>query len=690
MNFSNVLGLVILLILAGAGCSSVSTDTGDTSEDNQGRDTTTVGPLGTGFCGTMEEGGVEERERYAESVVPYGEECLVEIQTRTCHEAAWTDWTGTYQNNSCRVGGPMPCGEHPHGTEQSRVRYERTSVGYNEECLEELQTRICDNAAWSTWSGTFIEEYCVVDYPENCGGIPHGGTETRMMYEVAAVPSGENCREEIQSRVCEDGDWGVWSGSFSFESCQVEGKASCGQTPHGGSEVRTRYEEPSVVFGNTCAEEVQTRTCDDGSLSAWSGSFVFESCSVRAAVDCDGTPHGTSEARVMYQAETVPYGESCVQEAQSRTCDNGSWAPWSGTFPHEACSVETAADCDGTPHGGSVTRTMYQTASVPHGQTCLEEVQTRGCFDGTWGGWSGTYSYASCSEGAAASCGDTPHGGTETRVRFESESVPSGESCVSENQTRTCNDGVWGAWSGSYNFTTCTLEEELAFCQEACDYDVDCFYMGLELGIICEDNRCVADSCHSDADCTTAPQTHCELSTGECICDDASCGPGLQCLPEGYCGCADDSACSLLTFSPSCNTATGSCECTDTSCGPGFQCMPSGVCGCATDAACASMLSQPVCNSATGRCECDAASCGEGTQCRVDGYCGCATDSFCDSIFTGFVCDISVGLCACDDDEDCLARGGDLCINGICGCSSADACTTEPFFDGTSMVCEPI
>lgn len=54
----------------------------------------------------------------------------------------------------------------------------------------------------------------------------------------------------------------------------------CGSTPHGSTIMRTRYESGLVAAGQTCQSEVQTATCDDGSYSSWSGSYTFQVCDV--------------------------------------------------------------------------------------------------------------------------------------------------------------------------------------------------------------------------------------------------------------------------------------------------------------------------------------------------------------------------------------------------------------------------
>ncbi len=57
-----------------------------------------------------------------------------------------------------------------------------------------------------------------------------------------------------------------------------------------------------------------------------------------------------------------------------------------------------------------------------------------------------------------AECDGTPHGGTESRTRFETDVVPFGTACNSESQTRTCNAGVWGDWTGTFTFESCSAD----------------------------------------------------------------------------------------------------------------------------------------------------------------------------------------------------------------------------------------
>lgn len=74
---------------------------------------------------------------------------------------------------------------------------------------------------------------------------------------------------------------------------------------------------------------------------------------------------------------------------------------------------------------------------------------------------------ASCRGTSAASI---PHGGQETRVRYQASKVPYGSTCVSETQTRTCTAGAWSGWTGTYTQTSCTSDPgSCAGTATACD-----------------------------------------------------------------------------------------------------------------------------------------------------------------------------------------------------------------------------
>ena len=230
----------------------------------------------------------------------------------------------------------------------------------------------------------------------------------------------------------------------------------------GAFEERVQYRTPSVPFGEACEAETQRRVCAGDVWSSWSGTFSAAACEVTGDADCrdpDGA-HGTSERRLRYPAASVPFGHVCLAEEQVHTCSDGTWSPWSGTATSETCDVAEPAVCHDpdTRHGGIVWRTRYAAEMVPFDQECQLEDQVRTCHDGVWSAWSGTYTAETCRAPAPRACTepDAPHLDGEWRTRYAQARVPSGQACVSEYQWRSCYDGTWSPWSGSYVHETCS------------------------------------------------------------------------------------------------------------------------------------------------------------------------------------------------------------------------------------------
>ena len=117
---------------------------------------------------------------------------------------------------------------------------------------------------------------CPVD-PAPCGDSPSGTAESRTMYESPTVPHGEECRSEMQTRTCVDGEWTAWSGSYTFPGCVVDEAPDCindGVSPqlealHGGP-----YQNCGGVF------EAHTSIALDTAF--WSGccGYLVRVCAV--------------------------------------------------------------------------------------------------------------------------------------------------------------------------------------------------------------------------------------------------------------------------------------------------------------------------------------------------------------------------------------------------------------------------
>jgi hypothetical protein len=229
----------------------------------------------------------------------------------------------------------------PEGASEARIRYEDVQATGTEPCVAEPQARVCLHGQWSAWSGTFASETCVPGSLPTCDGAAEGATEARVRYREPTGTSSAPCAAQTQTRSCRDGAWSDWSGDFAADTCLMQGPEPepCGTTPSGSSAARVRYRQNSVPFGERCVAEVQTRECDAGVWSPWSGGFEHEQCSEAAARACGSIPHGTPEARVRYANRLVPFGEACVAETQTRVCTDGTFSRWSGEHAEERCEV---------------------------------------------------------------------------------------------------------------------------------------------------------------------------------------------------------------------------------------------------------------------------------------------------------------------------------------------------------------
>jgi len=165
----------------------------------------------------------------------------------------------------------------------------------------------------------------------------------------------------------------------------IQPKLSCGSVPHNGTESRIAYSASSVAYGQSCSsiQQTQTRVCNDGVWSAWSGSYQYLTCRVQAALACGTIASGAFELRTMYQAAAVSEGSNCVSEIQNRQCTNGQFSSWSGTYTQPKCVVS---------------RVRFESALVPNSAVCNPETQTMTCEGGICGVWSpNNYTYATCS-----------------------------------------------------------------------------------------------------------------------------------------------------------------------------------------------------------------------------------------------------------------------------------------------------
>jgi hypothetical protein len=164
------------------------------------------------------------------------------------------------------------CGDVQHNDQASRVKYRDLEVNAPNSCsFIETQYATCNNGNLGSWSGSYQYDSCKVN--AMCGDIQHNAQSSRIRYMDPEVNAPYACSSETQYATCNDGILGAWSGSeYVYETCVV--RAMCeGDIGHGQKGYRTMYENAVVDYPLTCVSEEQDRLCTDGAFSDWSGSY---------------------------------------------------------------------------------------------------------------------------------------------------------------------------------------------------------------------------------------------------------------------------------------------------------------------------------------------------------------------------------------------------------------------------------
>ncbi len=66
---------------------------------------------------------------------------------------------------------------------------------------------------------------------------------------------------------------------------------------------------------------------------------MHSTCNVMSKCSSPNTFNGGIDSRIMYLSLSVNPPLICQNETQTRSCDNGVWSPWMGTYSHFTCSV---------------------------------------------------------------------------------------------------------------------------------------------------------------------------------------------------------------------------------------------------------------------------------------------------------------------------------------------------------------
>ena len=278
----------------------------------------------------------------------------------------------------------------------------------NRNCMlaSETQTRRRTNEGeWSSWSGT-------LDFVDSeCSNLPFE-SESRIRWYRANTEN-EPCIYETQTRnrnAWTGNQWGAWSGSYVFETCTEFAVAA-------------RYETAEAVNA-PCRESVATRQrTDGGAWTEWLSDYNYTTCL-------------QTEFRTAWEvAEIVGMAQTCRSEYQTRYVQlpdeaGVGFSPWQPVVgDHLALWTE--------PHCVQRETRMKWLSPIESTNQCQGQLQNRTRIDnGEWGCWDGSYAFDSCVQ-------------TQRRNRY---SVAAATVCEAEVQERQSEGRStlteFTAWSG--------------------------------------------------------------------------------------------------------------------------------------------------------------------------------------------------------------------------------------------------
>lgn len=283
---------------------------GDLSGDYQNASCVQASPATCPFNG-QQIGHQQTVRAYAQSVVPYGEQCV--SQSRTCNNG---DLSGSFNSPACSVAPPLSCKfngrDIPHGG-QVKV-YPSSQVAFAKTC--ESQIRTCINGKMDGYDS--VIENCTIAPPAHCNfngrTITHGSEVS--VFPSAVVAFGQQCQS--QQRSCYNGEMrGLDS---TIETCAPAAPATCDVDGHvvGHNETVLFYSSRTVPYGQQCVPEA--RTCSNGKIP---GTNTIKECRVEdpPVPICNIHYQFRTDKKVGYEA--MNGGTSFIKSGENSNCDDG-------------------------------------------------------------------------------------------------------------------------------------------------------------------------------------------------------------------------------------------------------------------------------------------------------------------------------------------------------------------------------
>ena len=264
------------------------------------------------------------------------------------------------------------------------------------------------------------------------------------------MPAGQTCREETQTRTCEeDGTWSDWSGNSRIVACEVETGDARARTARRIARAlgRPDHHPETGGTGPSAAGEPDPH-CARAAPGVNGRAATFFGCAVvyfelrRQAM----APTETRERFGPGQRESGPDVQQGNPEAhlQCRRVDRLDRHLHGDGLHGAASSPSATTSPTARPRPAPMTK-----PGKCRGKTCESEQQTRTCNDGVWSDWEGddTAIHQALLRFAGQKRCNKPGGGTiaheakYTYSFYTSATVPYGQTCK-RNAEVICLDGT--------------------------------------------------------------------------------------------------------------------------------------------------------------------------------------------------------------------------------------------------------
>jgi hypothetical protein len=212
-------------------------------------------------------------------------------------------------------------------------------------------------------------------------------------------------------------------------------------------DLKSSYAKGETVV-DKCYAEVVSVQVQNPSTNAWTGSVQYSTDSGTTYVPmvCTTCTGGSDTTTIVVDGDTHGGAQASTQCLGGNACTIVKETTTTTTTPTTTTSQARCSNPD-TAHGGSDSRTRYEASSVYSPAECQSESQSRSCSDGSWGVWSGSYTQSSCAVKEYVKLQKNAHCSAAKHIQTAAQCSAAGQQLFGDGLVRHTNVGGWGGWN---------------------------------------------------------------------------------------------------------------------------------------------------------------------------------------------------------------------------------------------------